>query len=202
MARFTGKNGKLLGVSTRTTVSSPETLTDVGAHTVFTFAHRYMDSSIPPTILVNGGAALSSYVIDYILGTITFSVAVLTPYTVTANAFVYNTLAEVGDLYNWTLDTKADDVDVTGFQDVWHQKLITHLGWDATAEGYKTSGYWFTAFTNGLNFYIAFYPDKNVTTEFFVGNGWIDWNTKVAHNAAVTETIKIKGTEAIARLTS
>ena len=202
MARITGKNGKILAETSRTTVAGPTTLTDAGAHIVYTFPALtiYIDPTKPPTILVNGAAPAVAYTIDYILGSVTFASALAPGDVVTALAYVYSAVVEIGDLFNWAVDTKVDIVDSTGFQDTWHQKLATFLGWTGSAEGYYVSSYWYTQFTNKNAMYVVLYPDKNSVYRW-VGACFIDWGIKVTKDAPVTSPIKFEGTHELRLIT-
>jgi len=195
MARISGKNGKILAVSTRTIISIAETMTDVaGGHIVFILTGKpYWDSNLPPVILVDGFAPATAFTVQYVAGTITFASSIGAGHTVTVNGIAYSTLIEVGDFFNWTIDAKVDVVDATAFQDVWHVKLSTFLGWVATAERYYLNSYWFTAFGNHLTFYVQFFP-VSTSAECWTGNGHIDDALKLVKDAPFTETIKLEGT--------
>ena len=203
MARRTGQTGGVYGVTSRTTVSVAQAMTDGGAHTLYTLTGKpYWDSNITPTILVNGSAPAVAYTIDYIDGTVTFVTPLLITDAVTVNNIVYSTLIKVGDLYGWAASAKLDTVDVTAFEDVWHTLLSVFLGWTATIEAYHVNGYWFGALVASNNFYVKLYPDVNASpTEYWIGNGYLSEGVKLAHNAAVTEAITLNGTGVLKRKT-
>jgi hypothetical protein len=195
MPRISGKTGKILAVSTRTVVSIAQTMTDVGGgHIVFILTGKpYWDSNLPPVILVDGTPSATAYTVQYVAGTITFSGSIGGGHTVTVNGIAYSTLLEVGDFFNWTIDAKVDNVDATAFQDIWKVKLSTFLGWVASAERYYINSYWFTAFGNGIDFYMQFFPQA-ASAECWTGNGYIDDSMKLTKDAPFTETIKLEGT--------
>lgn len=141
------------------------------------------------------------FTVDFINGMVTFLSPNLAGDSITVSAIEYVTLQDIADIYSWALDLKVDTVDVTAFQDVFHQKLSTFKGWTATAEGYKTSGYWFQSFQDAKEFYVEFYTDA-VTAERLIGAAFVNWNAKVSHDAAVTETLTFEGTGNIDRYTA
>jgi len=201
--RITGKNGKILSESSRTTVTTAQVLTDSGDHKTYNFpaGHQFLDPTQPPTITVNDANPTVAFTVDFIMGSVTFASALQVADVVKANNYTYSTLVEIGSMYNWAVDTKIDIVDVTAFQDVWHQKLSTFKGWTGSAEGYYVSAFWFNLFTPAKNVYVALYPEAS-STERWVGAAFVDWGIKVAKDAAVTQTIRFEGNHELRRLTA
>ena len=216
MARITGKNGTGYAVATRTVVSVAAAMTDGGAHTVYTLvvssAQKYWNPNLPPVITKQtGGVGLfvvqspNLYTVDYVAGTVTFLSALGATDVVKINGIEYATLAEVGDLFAWSLDLKIGTVDVTAFKDTFAKKLSEIRGWTATISGYHVSSFWWDAYIDDTypEFYVALYLDgDSATSERFVGAGFIDFGVGVAKDAAVTDKITVNGTDAIAHLTS
>ncbi len=216
MARITGKNGTVYAVTTRTLVSVAAAMTDGGAHTVYTLvvssAQKYWNPNLPPVITKQthgtGSFVVQSpnlYTVDYILGTVTFLVALNSDDVVKINGIEYATLAEVGDLFAWSIDLKYSTVDVTAFKDAFSQKLSEIRSWTATIQGYHVSSFWWDAFIDDTypEFYVALYLDgASATSERFVGAGMIDFGVTVTKDAAVMDKITVNGTGAIAHLTS
>lgn len=202
MARITGKNGKIRGVLSRTTVSIDTAMTNAGDNLNYTLPpNTRWNPNLFPVIKKNTVLVpASSYTVDYVNGKITFAVANLITDTITINGIEYMTMQDVGDIFNWSLDAKVDTVDATAFQDSFHTKLSSFRGWNATAEGYHVNGYWFSAFS-GNEFYVEFYPDA-AATERWVGAAFISFGEKVKFDAAVTEHMAIDGTGALVRLTT
>lgn len=216
MARITGKNAAIYGVLARTTVSVAATMTDAGDHLNYTYgSNKYWNPNIPPVITKQAGGvgpfvAVSAvlYTVDYVNGKITFLSANGAADVIKINGIEYMTLQAIGDMFDWTLDTKIGIADATAFGDQFETKLSSHRGWAATASGYHVSGFWFDAFngTGGANpeVYVVFYPDigAGVTSERFIGAGTIDMMLDVKRDAAVTEKMTISGTGQIVRATS
>ena len=201
-ARLTGKIGAIFGVTSRTTVSVALTMTDGGAHTLYTLTNKPLwDSNIPPTILVNAVPPAVAYIVDYIDGSVTFASALAPGDVVTVNNIVYCTMIQVGDCYGWNVNTKLDTADATAFGDVWHTLLATFIGWSVTIDSYHVNGYWFGALVTTNNFYVHLFTSYTGASneEYFVGNGYLDDGVKVAHNAVVTEPITLNGTGVLKR---
>lgn len=210
MARISGKNAKIRGVLARTVISVAETMTDGGAQTLYTLTGKpYWNPNRPPSITKQSLGVgpfnpvdASAYTVDYINGTVTFLVANNVADVIKVNGIEWMTLQDIGDMFDWTLDLKIDTVDATAFNDQFAQKLSSFRGWSATAQGYHVSGFWFDAFYDDpAEFYVVFYPD-GAATERFVGAGFIDNAISVKKDAAVTDSLTINGTGALARLTS
>lgn len=213
MARITGKNAAIFSVLAKTTVSSPQTMTDSGDHQNYTLPpNLYWNPNLPPAITKQTGGvgpfnpvSASAYTVDFVNGKITFTVANGATDVIQITGIEYSTLQQVGNMFDWTLDMKIAMADATAFQDQFESKLSTHRGWTATASGYHVSGFWFDLF-NGTGpataeVYVVFYPD-GAALERFVGAGFIDMMLDVKKDAAVTEKMTINGTGAIAHLTS
>lgn len=217
MARITGKNGTVYAVATRTLVSVAAAMTDGGAQTVYTLVvsaatKKYWNPSLPPVITKQTGGvgdfvvqSPNLYTVDYVNGTITFLSAIGATDVVKINGIEYATLAEVGDLFAWTLDLKIGTVDVTAFKDTFAKKLSEIRSWTATISGYHVSSFWWDAYADDTypEFYVALYLDgASATSERFVGAGFIDFGVGVSKDAAVMDKITVNGTGAIVQLTS
>ena len=203
MARITGKNAKIQGELTHTDVTSDVVMTDSGDHLTYSYqAYWIRLVAAPIRVKVNGGVvAANTYIVNLINGTVTF-LAVKNPSDVIKVCyFSYATLVDVGDMYNWVLDAKVDVVPVTAFQDQFRQQLSGFRNWNATAEGYHVSGYWFNAFNNARPFYVTFYPDASAL-ERFVGATYIDLGINCAFDAVVKETVTMNGHGELSRKTT
>jgi hypothetical protein len=213
MARITGKNAGIYGVLAKTTISVAETMTDDGAHTVYTLTGKpYWNPNIPPVITkqVHGAGpftvvSAALYTVDYISGKVTFLSANNADDVVKVNSIEYVTLQSIGDMFNWSLDLKLNTTDATAFQDTFATKLSAIRSWTASAQGYHVSSYWWDLFagTGGATpeVYIVFYPDV-AGSERFIGAGTVDAAFDVKKDSAVTEKITFNGTGAISRLTA
>lgn len=219
MARITGKNAAIFAVDTKTTISVAETMTDAGAHTVYTLTGKpYWNPSIPPSVTKQTGGvgpfnAVSAalYTVDYVNGKITFTTANGATDVIKVNSIEWSTLQQIGNMFDWTIDLKLGTVDATAFQDQFATKLSQIRSWTATASGYHVSGFWFDLFlgvdpdddvtVRTPEVYVVFYPD-GAALERFVGAGTIDFMLDVKKDAPVTEKMTLNGTGAIARLTT
>ena len=217
MARITGKNAAIYGVLAKTVVSVAAAMTDGGAHAVYTLvvvsAQKYWNPNKPPTITkdtAGNGIFLpvlaQGYTVDYVNGTVTFTVANGATDVVKINGIEYCTLQAIGDMFDWTLDMKISTVDATAFQDTFATKLSAFRSWSATASGYHVSSYWwnlFIATSEGgttPECYIVFYPDvgaPTVTNERYIGAATIDLALDVKKDSPVTEKMTVNGTGAI-----
>lgn len=215
--RLSGKNGAVYGVLARTTVSVAATLTDGGAHTVYTLVvsavtRKYWNPNKPPVITLQTGGvgpfnpvSAALYTVDYVNGTVTFFVANGASDVLKINGIEYMSLQQVGDMFDWSLDLKVGTVDATAFMDQFAVKLSAIRSWTATASGYHVSSFWYDAFAASPNaeFYIALYPDGALASnERFIGAGTIDFMLDVKKDAAVTEKMTVTGTGAIVRETT
>lgn len=201
MSRITGKNGKIMAEATRTAVTVDTTMVDSGDHQTYSY-HSLWDSSRPPTIKVNGSVVHPSlYTVNFINGTVTFATPNLISDTVTVNNIEWVTVANVADIYNWTAEAKIDLVDATAFQDQYKFKLSSFRGWTAMAEAYHRSDFWFPLWSAAKPCYIKLYPDAG-GTEYFIGNGFVDFAEKAPSTGAVADSVKIEGTGALERRTS
>lgn len=201
MARITGKNGKLRGELSRTTVSTPQAMTNTGDNQNYTF-QSFWNPNLPPRIFKNAvEVARTAYTVDFIAGKVTFITPNLVTDAITVNDIEYSTLQNVGDIFNWTLDAKIDVMAATAFQDQFREQLSGFRNWNATAEAYHLSGFWFDAFSLAKPFYVELFPDAN-SLERWVGAAFVDFSKKVAFDSPVTETITLNGTGALQRLTT
>jgi len=102
---------------------------------------------------------------------------------------------EQAQMQAWNIDAKTDVVDATAFQDTWHQKLSTFLGWTATIEGLwlgSVNAFW-TAFLSGATVSVVMYPIAG-GTECFTGDAFADFSIKVVKDGVITFTAKLEGT--------
>jgi len=201
MARITGKNAKIRGELSRTSVTSYQVMTDSGDHKTYSY-NSYWNPNLPPSITKNTVAVdRNLYTVNYINGTITFTSANDPADVLRIKDIEYSTMQDVGDMFNWTIDAKLDVIPVTAFQDQFREQLSGFRNWAGTAEGYHVSGFWFSAFNLAKPFYLEFYPDAGAL-ERFVGAAFVDLGTKVTFDAAVTESLTFNGTGELARKTS
>lgn len=203
MARLTGKNGKIQAEATRTTISVAVTLTNAGDNLTYTYTgFPLWDPSKVPVITKNAVVVDPSlYTVNFISGSITFAVANLVTDVIKANVFDYVTVADVADIFDWTVDAKVDVVDVTAFQDQFHQKLSAFRGWTGTAKAYHRSDFWFPLFNAAKPVYVKLYPDA-AAVEYFVGAGFVSFAEKAPYAGAVEDDVAIEGTGALERRTS
>lgn len=203
--RRTGKQGKILGVLTRTTLAVDTTMTTVSPFVDYTLTaptRQLWNPNKPPTIKKNTVLVDPvNYTVDYINGKVTFLVANLVTDIIAVNLIEHMTVQEVGDLFNWTLDVKFDLADVTAFQDTFHQRLAMFRDWSGTAESHQTSGFWYSAFRDVAEFYVELFPDTG-SNEHWIGAAFVDWGLKVPHAGVVDETLKFTGTGNLERVTT
>lgn len=195
MSRYSGKNGKIMGVSSRTDVIVAQTMTDQGSHTVYVLTGKPLwDSSIMPKVLVNGTAPAVAFVVDYISGSVTFASALGSGDVVTVNNFTYSTLIEVGDFRSWAVNGTQDIVDITAFQDEWHKKVSTFKAWSGTLEHLYVSSYLWNTFVASTTFYVKLYVDMN-DSHYWVGDAWFSAKgMSVPFNGVITEAVTLEGT--------
>ncbi|MCM8774473.1 MAG: hypothetical protein NC820_07060 [Candidatus Omnitrophica bacterium] len=129
--------------------------------------------------------------IRYELGKVIVTPAGASGDSLTAD-YYYATTMDVGNMFNWKLDIKLENVDVTAFCDGYRQRVATYRDWSGTADGYQTNDYWFKACAQNNFFYVLLYPDKSID-EYWVGRAIVDWGATVPHTGAVTEAIKFTG---------
>ncbi len=202
--RRSGKNGQILGQMSTTAVTGealthntvPEVIDGVTypAYSVFTATNAlWLDNpAVVLTETIASPVASQTRQIRYELGKVIYTPALGSGDTVNA-AYSYAVLMTVGNMYNWKMDVKLENVDVTAFLDGWHNRVATYRDWSGSADEYQTNDYWYAACTANNFFYVKLYPDIAVN-QYWVGRAIIDWGVTTPHTGAVTGAIKFTGT--------
>ena len=101
---------------------------------------------------------------------------------------------EVAQIHEWSLDASVDVVDVTAFQDTWHQKLTTFLGFTGTLTGRWTGDatFW-TALVGAVPVTLALYLTAGGTTNW-TGSAICNFSISVPFDGAVDFTASFEGT--------
>lgn len=210
--RRTGKQGQILAQTGTVAVSAelltanatPEVVDGVTypAYSVFTATEAlWVDNPVPSfTETIASPVPQQTKLIRYELGKVIYTPALGSGDTVRVN-YSYATVAAVGNIYDWKLSIKRDNVDVTAFLDGYHNRVATYLDWSGSADEYQTNDYWFNACAQNNFFYIKLYPDIAVT-EYWVGKAIFDYDLDVTYNAAVKGAIKFTGSGSISYSTT
>ena len=210
--RRTGKQGQVLA-QTGTIAVTGESLTpnataevvdgiSYPAYSVFTATNAlWVDNPVPSfTETIAIPVSQQSKLIRYELGKVIYTPALGNSDTVVAD-YSYATMMVVGNLFDWKLSVKRDQVDATAFMDGYKYRIATYLDWSGSADEYQTNAFWFNACTQNNFFQIKLYPDEAVT-EYWVGRAIFDWDIDVTYNAVVKGAIKFTGTGAISYSTT
>lgn len=207
MARITGKNAKVKVEATRTSVVVAQTMTDLGAHTVYQY-QSYWDPTIPPVITkqTHGAGPFnlvdpSLYTVDFLNGKITFGIANNADDVVKVNGIDWLTVADAVDVFDWTIDAKIDTVDATAFQDTYRTRLSSFRGWSGSAQAYHEGTLWFPLFNAAKASYVEFWTDA-AGLERYVGAAFVSLAEKAPMGGAVTEAVTFEGTGPLTRLSS
>jgi len=201
MARITGKNAKIKGELSHTSVATDTVMLDSGDHITYSFQSYWYEQTTPLRVKVNGAIqASNTYTVSWYDGKIIFNSAKNPTDVVQVCFFDYSTLADIGDMFNWVIDAKLDVIPVTAFQDQFRVQLSGFRNWTASAEGYHVSAFWFHTFNIARLFYFEFYPDTS-GAEKFIGAGFVDFGVNCAFDSVVKSPVSINGSGGLYRTT-
>ena len=104
---------------------------------------------------------------------------------------------EIAVMTSWTVNGTLDVVDVTAFQDTWHQKVSTFKSWAGSCVGHWTgdAAFW-TAFTGATAVTLVLYIDSAATT-CWTGTAFCNFSITTPFGGAVDFTASFEGTDAL-----
>ncbi len=126
--------------------------------------------------------------VDWFTGRVKLNEAGLT-LTVSGNYF--ETLIEIGEAYNWTLDISADIVDTSAFGDEWKKKTATQKNWTGSFEKFAIDEYWFDVTKMAKIFIVKLYTEANKGYQGFCVIPSLSSGASVTD--VIKETINLEG---------
>ena len=165
MAVLKGYLAKVYAINTSpsfSTVFTSEATTEDGTTQIYQIdatAKRLWDPNEPITL--SAGTLDKTWMdggIDWFTGRVKLNETGLTDLTVSGKYFA--TPIEIGDAYNWTIDTTADVVDISSFGNEWKTKTALQKNWTGSFEKFAIDDYWFDLAVLAKIFIVKFYTDS------------------------------------------
>lgn len=195
MAKIAGTVGAVYCQTGASTAFTDEATTVITAYTRYQITNadkRYWNKNVTVTVKVNAVVKTTGYKLEYLGGYVVFDTNLASTDTVTVSGEYY-AVAEVGQIYSWSLDGSADTEEVTDFETApWKSHLPTLKDRTISAEWWWGDSQFFDNL--GKEYIIVLYVDSGTPKRRYETYGVISGiSPECPVDSVVSESIDIQG---------